>query len=47
MQHNTDDPNYERNLLVRQKYGEMYIAINAFADMDRLLDFDKMVAHPV
>jgi hypothetical protein len=46
MQHNTDDRNYERNLLVRQKNGDMSIAIGAFADMDRIPDFDKMVAHP-
>jgi hypothetical protein len=47
MQHDTDYRNYERNILVRQKYGDIYIAIGAFADMDRLPDFDKMVAHLV
>jgi hypothetical protein len=26
--------------------GDMYIVIGAFAEMDRLPDFDKMVAHP-
>jgi hypothetical protein len=26
--------------------GDISIAIGAFADMDRLPDFDKMVAHP-
>jgi hypothetical protein len=30
-----------------KKNGDMYITIGAFADMDRLPDFDKMVAHPV
>jgi hypothetical protein len=47
MQHDTDDRNYERNILVRQKNGDIYIAIGAFADMDHLPDFDKMVAHLV
>jgi hypothetical protein len=46
MQHDTDNRNYERNLLVDQKNGDVSIAIGAFADMDRLPNFDKMVAHP-
>jgi hypothetical protein len=47
MQHDTDDRNYERNILVRQKNGDMYIASSAFADTDRLPNFEKMVAYPV
>jgi hypothetical protein len=46
MKHDTDDQNYERNLLVRQKNGDVSIAIGAFADMDRLPNFDDIVAHP-
>jgi hypothetical protein len=46
MQHDTDDRSYERNLSVSKKDGDMSIAIGAFADIDRLPDFDKMVAHP-
>jgi hypothetical protein len=46
MQHDTDDRKYERNLLVRKRNGQASIVIVAFADMDRLPDFDKMVAHP-
>jgi hypothetical protein len=46
MQHDTDDRNYERNLLVHQKTGDVSIAIRAFADMDRLLDFEEMVTRP-
>jgi hypothetical protein len=29
-----------------KKNGDVSIAIDAFADMDRIPDFDKMVAHP-
>jgi hypothetical protein len=46
IQHATDDPKYERNLLVSKKNGDVSIAIGAFADMDRLPDFDEMVVHP-
>jgi hypothetical protein len=46
MQHDIDDQKYEMNILVRQKNGDVSIAIGALADMDRLPDFDKMVAHP-
>jgi hypothetical protein len=45
MQHDTYDRNYERHLLVHKK-GDVSIAIGAFADMDCLPEFDKMVAHP-
>jgi hypothetical protein len=45
MQHDTDDRKYEMHLLVHNK-GDVSIAIGAFADMDCLPDFDKMVAHP-
>jgi hypothetical protein len=45
MQHATDDRKYEMNLLVCQKNGDVYIAIGAFADMDPLPNFDKMMAH--
>jgi hypothetical protein len=45
-QPDTDDRNYERNLLVHQKNGDVSIAIGDFAYMDRLPNFDDMVAHP-
>jgi hypothetical protein len=47
MQHDTDDRNYERNLWSVKKWRHVYIAIGAFADMDRLPHFEKMMAHPV
>jgi hypothetical protein len=47
MQHDTDDRNYVRNLLVCQKNDDVSISIGAFADKDCLPDFNEMVVHPV
>jgi hypothetical protein len=46
MHHDTDDRNYEIIFLVSKKNGDVSVAICAFADTDRLPDFDEMVAHP-
>jgi hypothetical protein len=46
MQHDTDDKNYERNIWSTKCHCDLSIAIGAFVDIDRLPNFDEIVAHP-